>query len=155
MVSLPYRLPSRQNSRQASRDSRDFIQVHQDHYIGIDVGTGSARACIIDGKGDIVGLASENIGLWQPQQGYYVRPLGLLPSLLLDCCLTIRQRNNPRTISGDVFACPSSALLASITSTQLLSGALGSMRRARWPYSPMLQTSLYPSRGRTSILTAM
>lgn len=44
-----------------------------DHYLGIDVGTGSARACIIDGKGDIVGLASENIGLWQPEQGYYVR----------------------------------------------------------------------------------
>ena len=43
-----------------------------DHFIGIDVGTGSARACIIDAKGDIVGLASENIGLWQPQQGFYV-----------------------------------------------------------------------------------
>jgi len=49
-----------------------------DYYIGIDVGTGSARACIVDDKGDIVGLASENIGLWQPQTGYYVgpRPLG-------------------------------------------------------------------------------
>jgi hypothetical protein len=23
-------------------------------------------------QGDIVGLASENIGLWQPQTGYYV-----------------------------------------------------------------------------------
>lgn len=48
-----------------------------DHYIGIDVGTGSARACIINSKGDIVGLASENIGLWQPEQGYYVCPLSL------------------------------------------------------------------------------
>lgn len=69
---MPYRRPSRQGSRQASRDSRDDIHFYIDHYIGIDVGTGSARACIIDGKGDIVGLASENIGLWQPQQGYYV-----------------------------------------------------------------------------------
>lgn len=42
-----------------------------DHYIGIDVGTGSARACIINDKGDIVGLASKNIGLWQPETGYY------------------------------------------------------------------------------------
>lgn len=46
--------------------------MKQDHYIGIDVGTGSARACIINEKGDIVGLASKNIGLWQPETGYYV-----------------------------------------------------------------------------------
>ena len=43
-----------------------------DDGIGIDVGTGSARACIMNDQGDIVGLASENIGLWQPQTGYYV-----------------------------------------------------------------------------------
>ncbi|KAJ5096245.1 hypothetical protein NUU61_005601 [Penicillium alfredii] len=67
MASLPYR----RSSRQASSDPREELQVHQDHFIGIDVGTGSARACIIDVKGDIVGLASENIGLWQPEQGYY------------------------------------------------------------------------------------
>lgn len=29
------------------------INPHVDHYIGIDVGTGSARACIIDQSGDI------------------------------------------------------------------------------------------------------
>ena len=44
-----------------------------EHYVGIDVGTGSARACIMTSKGDIVGLASQEIGLWQPQTGYYVR----------------------------------------------------------------------------------
>ena len=62
----------RQASRQDSHDTRNDIVVSQDHYIGIDVGTGSARACIIDEKGDIVGLASKNIGLWQPETGYYV-----------------------------------------------------------------------------------
>lgn len=45
-----------------------------DNYLGIDVGTGSARACIINSNGDILGMASENIGLWQPEQGYYVSP---------------------------------------------------------------------------------
>ncbi|KAI7975623.1 hypothetical protein EIK77_005989 [Talaromyces pinophilus] len=72
MSSLPYRRqPSRQTSRQASTDDREAVQAQMDYYIGIDVGTGSARACIINDKGDIVGLASENIGLWQPQQSYY------------------------------------------------------------------------------------
>lgn len=72
MASLPYHRASHQSSRKASSDPREDLTVHLDHYIGIDVGTGSARACIIDAKGDIVGLASENIGLWQPEHGYYV-----------------------------------------------------------------------------------
>ncbi|KAI9786745.1 MAG: hypothetical protein M1816_007816 [Peltula sp. TS41687] len=42
------------------------------HYLGIDVGTGSVRACIIDESGEIKGLASKEIGLWQPEQGFYV-----------------------------------------------------------------------------------
>ncbi|KAK4175426.1 Nup93/Nic96-domain-containing protein [Triangularia setosa] len=42
------------------------VPLAEHHYIGIDVGTGSARACIIDDTGDIKALASENIKLWQP-----------------------------------------------------------------------------------------
>jgi hypothetical protein len=75
----PHRLPDRQASRQASTDPREELQVQLDHFIGIDVGTGSARACIIDAKGDIVGLASENIGLWQPEHGFYVCMNYILP----------------------------------------------------------------------------
>ncbi|KAI0798819.1 Nup93/Nic96-domain-containing protein [Xylaria sp. FL0064] len=52
--------------------TRNIIHVeNNDHYIGIDVGTGSARACLIDSSGDIKALASEAIKLWQPQTGYY------------------------------------------------------------------------------------
>lgn len=50
------------------------ILTGQDHYIGIDVGTGSARACIVDSSGTIKGIASEDIKLWKPQVGYYVWP---------------------------------------------------------------------------------
>ena len=42
------------------------------HYIGIDVGTGSARACVMNNKGDILAVAAHDIALWQPQTGYYV-----------------------------------------------------------------------------------
>lgn len=75
MAHIPFRAASglsRQHSRQMSIDPHNELNPHMDHYIGIDVGTGSARACVIDAKGDIIGLASENIGLWQPEQGYYV-----------------------------------------------------------------------------------
>jgi glycerol kinase len=44
----------------------------ENYYIGIDVGTGSARACVANHSGDVVGLASKDIGLWQPKAGYYV-----------------------------------------------------------------------------------
>ncbi|KAL8948170.1 MAG: hypothetical protein Q9222_005621 [Ikaeria aurantiellina] len=71
MSSLPFRQPYRQPSRQMSTDPHNELNPHMDNFIGIDVGTGSARACIINAKGDILGMASENIGLWQPEQGYY------------------------------------------------------------------------------------
>ena len=77
----------RRNTRQNSFDPRNSVNVDQSHYIGIDVGTGSARACIINEKGDIVALASENTGLWQPQHGYYVRPG--LPHLARQLVLTM------------------------------------------------------------------
>ncbi|QIW95772.1 hypothetical protein AMS68_001290 [Peltaster fructicola] len=64
-------MPIRKPSRQMSLDPHNDINIQQNNYIGIDVGTGSARACIMNERGEIVGLASENIGLWQPETGYY------------------------------------------------------------------------------------
>jgi hypothetical protein len=107
MASLPYHRPARQGSRNASSDPREELTVHLDHYIGIDVGTGSARACIIDAKGDIVGLASENIGLWQPEHGYYVgKPASHLPINQS----YLASRNNLPPIYGIAFVLPFSGL---------------------------------------------
>lgn len=136
----PYRRPSRQGSRQAASDPREDIAVHMDHYIGIDVGTGSARACIIDSKGDIVGLASENIGLWQPEYGYYVRHN---PTYIQATPLTGADRSNPLPIFGAASVPPCTVLSVNITLAPTQSGASGLTPPALSPFSIMKPTSLF------------
>lgn len=46
------------------------------HYIGLDVGTGSVRACLIDEKGDILVVATKDIKTWHEKADYYVYSLG-------------------------------------------------------------------------------
>ncbi|KAF3393935.1 hypothetical protein F1880_004818 [Penicillium rolfsii] len=48
-----------------------MVNKRGDHYIGIDVGTGIARACVIDHEGNIVGLASQGIKTWHPHPEFY------------------------------------------------------------------------------------
>jgi sugar (pentulose or hexulose) kinase len=65
------------------------MQIKTGYYIGIDVGTGSARACLIDHTGEIVSVASENIGLWQPEQDYYVCASSKTRTVLLTWLLNL------------------------------------------------------------------
>ncbi|KAL4994811.1 FGGY family of carbohydrate kinase [Aspergillus recurvatus] len=117
-VSLPFRRTTGKASRQASLDTRDEILLQADHFIGIDVGTGSARACIIDAKGDIVGLASETIGLWQPQTGYYEQSTGdIWRCICVAVQRAINQHNiDPETVRGIGFdATCSLAIFSNVT----------------------------------------
>jgi hypothetical protein len=60
-------------NRLVARVINSLVSAMSKHYIGIDVGTGSARACIINEEGEIVADASKDISLWKPKEGYYVR----------------------------------------------------------------------------------
>ncbi|CAK7566340.1 MAG: hypothetical protein SEPTF4163_004280 [Sporothrix epigloea] len=45
------------------------MHTDEEYFIGVDVGTGSVRACVIDDAGEIKGLASEEIRLWKSSYG--------------------------------------------------------------------------------------
>jgi ribulose kinase len=42
------------------------------YYMGVDVGTGSARVCIIDEAGIIIAVESRDIKTWNDKADYYV-----------------------------------------------------------------------------------
>lgn len=41
------------------------------YFIGVDVGTGSARAALVTDDGKILKTAVQNIQTWNPQQDFY------------------------------------------------------------------------------------
>ncbi|CAD6505839.1 BgTH12-01326 [Blumeria graminis f. sp. triticale] len=104
-MALPYRQNFRKPSRQASMDPHNDLNPHVDHYIGIDVGTGSARACIIDASGDIKALTTENIGLWTPETGYYEQSTTDIWRCICVCVQRALSQHNidPGTIRGIGF----------------------------------------------------
>ncbi|KAH8762875.1 FGGY family of carbohydrate kinase [Hyaloscypha sp. PMI_1271] len=105
MAQIPFRQNHRKPSRQGSMDPHNDLNPHVDHYIGIDVGTGSARACVIDASGDIKALATENIGLWQPETGYYEQSTTDIWRCICMCVHRALSQHNidPTTVRGIGF----------------------------------------------------
>jgi hypothetical protein len=50
----------------------DFSAKPRKYFIGIDVGTESARACVVDDEGCLLGSAFESIRQWHSQPGFFV-----------------------------------------------------------------------------------
>ena len=98
------------------------------HYIGIDVGTGSARACVINSTGDIKAVASKNIRTWQPKPEYYVRPSWVTFAI----SQLINYRNNQHLIYGTAYPLVFNKFYPRAQSNPAQSTALVSAPLALW-----------------------
>jgi hypothetical protein len=110
------------------------------HYIGLDVGTGSSRACLINEKGDILSVAVKDIQTWHDKADYYVRSSTELNRLI--------GRNNRPRMYGPHAVMLRSRLSRSQESTPLPSRGLGLMQLVPWSFWTS-QTNLFPCRDRT------
>jgi len=84
------------------------LTLSQDHYIGIDVGTGSARACLIDSTGEIKALATEAIQLWKPTSYGGLRYEQSTTDIWKCICICVKEvvaeaKVDPATIRGIGF----------------------------------------------------
>ena len=57
------------------------------YYMGVDVGTGSARVCIADAAGTIAAVESKEIRTWNDKADFYVRPPPSSHTLTHTCSL--------------------------------------------------------------------
>lgn len=74
-------------------------------FVGVDVGTGSARAGIFDGTGRMLGQASREIRLWRPQPDFAEQSSD---DIWAACCVAVKKAVadagiNPREVKGIGF----------------------------------------------------
>ncbi|KFY43558.1 hypothetical protein V495_03887 [Pseudogymnoascus sp. VKM F-4514 (FW-929)] len=76
-----------------------------EHYIGVDIGTGSARVCIVDRSGDIKAVASKDIRTWQPQNTFYEQSTSDIWSSISTCVRQALKESNvdPKSVRGIGF----------------------------------------------------
>ncbi|KAF8246239.1 Pentulose kinase [Wilcoxina mikolae CBS 423.85] len=75
------------------------------YYMGVDVGTGSARVCIIDEAGIIAAVESRDIKTWNDKADYYEQSTQDIWAAICYCSQTVleRTRINPELVKGIGF----------------------------------------------------
>lgn len=63
------------------------------YYVGIDVGTGSVRAALVDQQGILLAFAEEPIKKWEPQVNHHEQSS---EDIWAACCLVTKVRVKPR-----------------------------------------------------------
>lgn len=75
------------------------------HYIGVDIGTGSARACIINSNGLIVAVASKDIKTFNPKTDFYEQSTTDIWAACCECTREILKKSKvlPSDVKGIGF----------------------------------------------------
>ena len=56
-----------------------------EYFVGVDVGTGSARACVIDSTGEILAVSTQAITKWEPKPDYFNQSSTEIWDAVCDC----------------------------------------------------------------------
>jgi len=63
------------------------------YFIGVDVGTGSARAALVDNAGRILKKSTNVTQTWNPEENFYQQSS---EDIWRSCCKVVRVRNENR-----------------------------------------------------------
>ncbi|KAI5778943.1 FGGY family of carbohydrate kinase [Geopyxis carbonaria] len=80
------------------------METHN-YYMGVDVGTGSARVCIIDETGEIKGVESKETQTWNPRANFYEQSTEDIWDAICHCSNTVLEKSgiNPQHVKGIGF----------------------------------------------------
>lgn len=71
----------------------------EEYFVGVDVGTGSARACVIDSTGEILAVTTQAITKWEPKPDYFNQSSTEIWDSVCSCVtLAISQANIDKTL---------------------------------------------------------
>ncbi|KAF8468795.1 FGGY family of carbohydrate kinase [Kalaharituber pfeilii] len=82
------------------------------YYLGIDVGTGSARICLVDDSGEIKALATKDIKTWNDKLDYYEQSTEDIWNAICYCCKKVmwEAKIQPEQVKG--IGCDATCSLA-------------------------------------------